>query len=116
MPEPSDGRPLFDRHQPVDFVIAALDEVVPDFVVTPSEDGRRYDIMGQCPRCGGRTSTTWITGTGTGYKGLFHTRRGSLSPADRRRSVFCECGHAHANRPDDAAFLGCGAHWYVELP
>lgn len=82
------------------------------FTVTASPDGRRIEVTGACPSCGGHTTTIWSYGTGNGYKGR---RRGGSAPT-KRRTVCCDCGHAHANRPADEVFAGCGAYWQVDLP
>lgn len=103
-----------DRHRSVDYAAYPVDEVVAGFVVTPALDGRGYHVVGQCPRCGGRTTASWNVGTGNGYKGMFSPETAPLR--DKRRTVFCECGHAHADRPENAVFFGCGAYWWVELP
>ncbi|POM27618.1 hypothetical protein BTM25_20340 [Actinomadura rubteroloni] len=84
------------------------------FSVAESERG--LTISGTCPACGGRTVTTLGRGSPEGAKGFF--RRGAVrtSAAPRTVTVYCECGHVHADRPADAIDAGCGAFWDVELP
>jgi hypothetical protein len=86
------------------------------FTVSRSDDGRRIDIAGICPSCGGSTATTWDFGTGNGYKGIFRRSTTESAVPAGARTVCCDCGYAHSNRPDDALFLGCGAYWQVDLP
>lgn len=59
--------------------------------------------------------TTWTYGSGNGYKGWFAPRRAADDTTDPLRTVCCDCGHAHSNRPDSDPFLGCGAYWQVDL-
>jgi hypothetical protein len=104
-----------EHHRSVKYRIQDYAFLPDGFRVTPSTDGRRIEVIGACPSCGGRTSTVWIYGSGNGYKGAFPFRKKSIAPADGPRTICCDCGHAHADRPDDAVFLGCGAYWQVEL-
>lgn len=77
-------------------------------------NGRSVIVSGPCPACGGRTATEFSPGI-AGTKGF---RR----PEPRSRTlpspvtIFCECGHAHADRPADAWDKGCGRFWRVFLP
>ena len=86
------------------------------FPSTTSADGRTIEVAGICPTCHGGTTTTWSYGTGNGYKGVLRRQTTHTSPPKGPRTVCCECGHAHASRPEEAIFLGCGAHWQVDLP
>lgn len=92
------------------------------FVRTPSTDGHGIVVEGACPRCHGRTSTEYRHGTpGSGTKGLRswitgrHPAPDGNADADllKQEPHFCECGHPHANLPQDASFTGCGASWRV---
>jgi hypothetical protein len=85
------------------------------FRVTPLAGGRQIEVTGICPGCGGRTSTIWTYGSGNSYKGIIR-RSYSQSRPEGARTVCCDCGHSHADRSEDAVFLGCGAFWQVELP
>ncbi len=105
-----------DQHQSVAFVEA--EEQVPpgeQFTATWAPDGRRVTVSGQCPACHGRTSTEFSPGIG-GTKGF----RGQTQPRPivlpAPVTVYCECGHAHADRPPEAFDRGCGRYWPVYLP
>jgi len=111
------GSGPIDHHRAIEYTISDHHLQKSGFTVRQSDDDRRINVSGACPGCGGLTSTTWDYGTGNGYKGVF--RRATNAPKVRPtgpRTVCCDCGHVHANRPDDAVFLGCGAYWQVELP
>ena len=83
------------------------------FTVTRSPAGKGLTISGPCPTCGGRTSTDLSYGIG-GTKGF---RGGSRPEAVRSPvTVYCECGHVHAERPADALDKGCGRFWLVDIP
>ena len=106
-----------DHHRPIQYV--EEDVGLPPgvaFTVTPASGNRRLAVSGNCPACGGRTSTDFSVGIGgTGSKGL----RGPSGPPVRTAklvTVICECGHAHPDRPDGAPDKGCGRFWLVELP
>lgn len=84
------------------------------FKVTWAVGGRTVTVSGPCPACGGRTTTEFSPGIG-GSKGF-------RSPAPRSQALpspltlFCECGHAHADRAPDALDRGCGRFWLISLP
>lgn len=102
-----------EHHRPIGFQL--VDHRRQDgFTVARSPDGDSVTVTGLCPSCGGRTTTTWDFGL-PGDKGIF--RRGSREqPAPTgTRTVCCDCGHAHPDRPDDAWSIGCGAYWEVDL-
>lgn len=106
--------PAIEHHRPIAFELVDHKLQQAGFTVTRSPDGRSITVTGLCPGCGGSTTTTWDFGL-PGYKGIF--RRGALdaeSPAGAR-TVCCDCGHAHTDRPADAWSLGCGAYWEVDL-
>ena len=105
-----------EHHRAIEYRISDHKFQSLGFTVTPSPDARRFDVCGQCPACGGFTETTWDYGTGNGYKAI--SRRGAKlrRPVSGPRTVCCDCGHNHANRPDGVIFIGCGAYWQVELP
>jgi len=109
--------PSIEHHRSVEYRKHDYQSQASGFTVTSSADGRHVEVVGTCPGCGGRTTTDWYYGTGNGYKGLFRRHAGSQpAPDSRWRTVCCDCGHAHANHPDDDANFGCGAYWQVELP
>jgi rRNA maturation protein Nop10 len=104
-----------EHHRSVEYQPQDFRERSADFRVTPLADGHRIQVAGLCPSCGGHTTTTWSYGSGNGYKGLRIRRSGPEAPADTLRTVCCDCGHAHPNRPDTDPFIGCGAYWQVDL-
>lgn len=84
------------------------------FKTTWAAGGGTVTVTGHCPACGGRTATQFSLGIG-GTKGF-------RSPGQRAQTlptpvtIFCECGHAHSDRPPDALDKGCGRFWLVFLP
>jgi hypothetical protein len=58
-------------------------------------------------------TTYWSYGSANGYKGHGDPVN---EPEDRWRTIGCECGFQHKNRPETATFAGCGAYWRIELP
>ena len=91
-------------------VLASTDK---PFTVTRSPTGKGLTVTGPCPMCGGRTSTDFAYGIG-GIKGF----RGGSRPLTIRSpvTVYCECGHVHAERPAEAFDKGCGRYWMVDIP
>jgi hypothetical protein len=84
------------------------------FAAEWAADGRSVIVRGHCPECGGLTSTEFTPGLG-GSKGF---RIPPKPPPTFLRSpltIFCECGHAHEDRPPDALDTGCGRYWPVHL-
>jgi len=81
------------------------------FKVAWTIDGRTVTVTGRCPACGGQTATEFSPGIG-GSKGF---RKAVPQPQVLPSPVtlFCECGHAHADRPPDALDKGCGRFWLV---
>ncbi|GAA2863234.1 hypothetical protein ABT362_26530 [Nonomuraea rubra] len=84
-----------------------------DFTVAKSLTEEGFEVSGLCPECKGKTSTPWPFGI-AGAKGLF--KKNEEPHPSGPRTVGCECGYAHANRPDGLWIVGCGAYWTVELP
>jgi len=109
------GGPI-EHHRSVEYRVHDTGPRPAGFTVTTSADGRTIEVTGACPSCGGGTTTTWSYGTGNGYKGVLRRQAARAPAPSGPRTVCCECGHAHANRPAEAFFLGCGAHWQVDLP
>jgi hypothetical protein len=84
------------------------------FTVQWAADGRSVTIKGRCPACGGLTSTEFPFGIASskGFRGPPKPRPAILpSPV----TIYCECGHAHEDRPPDAIDTGCGRFWAVHL-
>jgi hypothetical protein len=86
------------------------------FQVVADTDGITVD--GACPRCHGKTSTTFPMGV-AGSKGLF-SRSGAKPPSAAEQAALkatetflCECGFAHTGQPENTPFEGCGAQWKV---
>jgi hypothetical protein len=70
-------------------------------------------IAGPCPKCGGRTAADFSYGIG-GTKGFRSGDRARPIPSPV--TMYCECGHAHDDRPADAFDTGCGRYWDVIVP
>lgn len=79
-----------------------------------ASNGRTVTVTGPCPACGGRTATEFSAGI-AGAKG-FHRSASRSQSLPFPVTVFCECGHTHADRPTDALDKGCGRFWLVFLP
>jgi hypothetical protein len=72
-------------------------------------------IIGICPMCRGRTTFTLALGVPDASKGE-RDRSGVQVPVDAPPPmIWCDCGFPHANRPESAPDLGCGASWTVDL-
>jgi hypothetical protein len=92
------------HHRPTPWLLSDY-EHRDDFTVASLPDGQGFLVTGVCPGCGGRIRREWLYGTGNGYKGVF----------GRRRTLRCNCGNVHADRPAEEHLIGCGAFWTVEL-
>lgn len=88
--------------------------------VAPGDSG--VVVAGSCPRCHGRTETTFPWGMpGTGGKGAWSRLLGTQPAARPAAGLdplsaevhFCECGHAHPQSPPDTSYRGCGASWRI---
>jgi hypothetical protein len=84
-----------------------------EFSAMWAPDGVTVSVSGPCPACGARTASEYKPGI-VGTKGF---RRSPTTPQALRSpvTIYCECGHAHANRPSDALDKGCGRYWLVFL-
>ncbi|WP_433538359.1 hypothetical protein ACQPZK_12040 [Micromonospora sp. CA-249363] len=111
MPEPT----YVDHHRSIEYQQQDFRERSAEFRITKLQNGRRIEVTGACPGCGGYTTTTWSYGSGNGYKGFSPRRRKPDEPTDTLRTVCCDCGHGHASRPETDPFIGCGAYWQVDL-
>jgi hypothetical protein len=108
--------PGIEHHRPIEYAYSDL-RFQAGFTVSAAPDARAIVVSGACPACGGHTSTTWEYGSPQGYKGVFSRRAAPASaPPAGSRTVYCDCGRTHANRPADAWDNGCGAYWQVALP
>lgn len=76
-------------------------------------DHRSVTLSGPCPACGGRTVTKFSVGIG-GAKGSRAADRRLGLPSTL--TLYCECGHAHQDRPPDALDRGCGRYWSIAPP
>lgn len=103
--------PDIDHHRELHYVETEFDPQT-GFTVTASPDG--LEVSGTCPGCGGWTAMTLEHGSPEGTKGLFGDKKAGTP--SRTATIYCECGHVHADRPADAIDKGCGAFWSVELP
>jgi hypothetical protein len=115
---PGDDPGPIELHRSIEYAVVHFPDQAAHFLVCAAADGRQTVVQGVCPGCGGRTKTVWPVGSGNGYKGIFggSSAKVPVRLQDRTRLVNCECGHAHAQRPDTAPFHGCGANWLIELP
>lgn len=100
-----------DHHRDIAYVEAAFG-LRSEFTVTSTPEG--VEVAGACPACGGRTTTRFERNVPRGTKGFFSRRTVATFP--RNHTVFCDCGHTHADRPEFAIDDGCGAFWEVEPP
>ncbi|GAA0951704.1 hypothetical protein [Actinocorallia libanotica] len=102
--------PSIDHHRDIGYAEARATADQP-FTVTADPDGDGMVVQGVCPAC--RTFTEFAIGRGiVGTKG----RRRASAPAPAEITVFCMCGHVHAERPPEATDRGCGRFWKVRLP
>lgn len=88
-----------------------------EFTVTETPAG--LEVTGNCPACGGLTVMMFDYGPPDGVKGVFRRRDAGHSQraaGPRTVTIYCECGHVHAERPEGALDRGCGAFWKVEIP
>lgn len=110
----------FDNHNDaLTFVQTKAPAQVPGaFTVTWTSDGKAATVAGVCPACGALTDTEFTPGIG-GTKGVFEKilGRGVPAPSQLRSplTLYCECGHAHTDRPAEAFDKGCGRYWEVNL-
>lgn len=100
-----------DHHRDIAYVETGFG-LQSEFTVSSTSEGT--EVAGTCPACGGRTITRFERGMPGGTKGFFSRRTEATFPKDA--TVFCDCGHLHADRPEFAIDNGCGAFWEVELP
>jgi hypothetical protein len=107
--------PAIQHHRAVEYQRVEHPPQSAGFTVVPSENGRQIEVSGICAGCGGYTTTTWVYGIGSGYKGWPRHTRPAAKPTGMK-TIICDCGHTHANRPEEEPFHGCGSYWLVELP
>lgn len=105
--------PDIEHHRLIPFGLVDHKLRTDGFTVVRSPDGS-ITVTGLCPGCAGRTVTTWEFGL-PGQKGVFRRVSGERQPPMGRRTVCCDCGHPHPERPADVWSLGCGAYWEVDL-
>jgi hypothetical protein len=108
--------PPIGHHRAVPYSEQELHDQSAGFAVTWAADNRSVHVLGICPCCGGRSTTIWPYGIGDGFKGLVRRRTAAAVRPSGARTVYCDCGHAHADRPADVLSRGCGAYWQVKLP
>lgn len=107
-----DGEDVIEHHRSTEYRIFDHGLQHDGFTITVT--GERVRFTGVCPGCGGRTSFTWDHGL-PGHKSGSAPDRESPDLGDHPRTLFCECGFTHAERPPDAWDRGCGAFWQVKL-
>jgi hypothetical protein len=106
----SDDVPPVENHRSVEYRLEDHGLRTDGFAVTRAADGSRYDIVGVCPGCGARVVRQWRFGP-PGTKG----GKGQRKPKPGPRTLTCDCGRAHAERPPENYDKGCGAFWQVML-
>jgi hypothetical protein len=84
------------------------------FTAQWANDRRSVTVQGRCPACDGATSTNFPFGI-PGSRGLIRTLRPRPAILPSPVTIYCECGHAHDDRPPDAIDTGCGRYWAVHL-
>lgn len=78
------------------------------FSVTWAQDGKKATITGHCPECHGLTKTDFDAGIpDTKFRGP----KVPILPSPV--TLYCECGHAHKDRPSAAHDRGCGRYWLL---
>lgn len=93
--------------------VAAPAQTDGQFTAQWANDGRSVNVKGHCPACDGLTSTDFPIGIG-GTRSLLRPRpRPAQLPSPV--TIYCDCGHAHDDRPPDAIDTGCGRYWAVHL-
>ncbi|GLX93226.1 hypothetical protein [Herbidospora sp. NBRC 101105] len=113
---------IIEQHRSIEYRVADYGVQDDGFTVTVADE--RVEVTGICPGCGARTTFTWEHGL-PGHKGVFSRLAGRDAPEaksaravedpERPRTVFCECGFTHAERPPEAWDRGCGGFWRVKL-
>ncbi|MBN6055205.1 hypothetical protein JYK22_24935, partial [Nonomuraea sp. RK-328] len=115
----AEAAPGIESHKSIDYRVWDHGPQPAGFTVTDSGADGGLEVSGTCPACHGWTVTPWSYGA-VGSKGVLDSLLGRGAPAQNkptgRRTVYCECGHLHPNRPETAWDYGCGAFWTVELP
>jgi hypothetical protein len=107
----TDTNPI-EHHRSISYQVKDY-ELQSGFITEPMAEGRGINVTGTCPGCGGRTTTNWYYGTGNGYKSFWRKKEPPSEPVDGR-TVCCDCGHGHLDRPVEEPFQGCGAYWRVK--
>ena len=104
-----------DHHKAIKYVEVEADApAAGQFTAAWAAHGGSVTVAGPCPACGGRTANEFSPGI-AGAKG-FRRRRPATHRLPLPVTLFCECGHAHDERPTEALDKGCGRHWPVYLP
>lgn len=104
-----------DHHRPIKYAETQARLVAP-FDIQRQPDGKRimFVVTGNCPACGGLMKKELSYGiSGSGSKGVFADRFQLAVPA--QVTLYCECGHLHADKPASAADDGCGRYWKIDL-
>ncbi|GGT38408.1 hypothetical protein ACFFV7_32360 [Nonomuraea spiralis] len=103
-----------ESHKAIDYQVDDRGLQDSGFAVTPAPAGD-LEVSGTCPACLGKTASPWVYGI-AGTKGVFKREKQEKPKPTGPRTVYCECGYMHPNRPETAWDLGCGAYWQVRLP
>jgi hypothetical protein len=108
----SDDVPAIEQHRLVEYRLIDHGLIEDGFTVTQAADGSHYDITGVCPGCGAGVARQWRFGL-PGTKGKKDEKR---KPKPGPRTLTCDCGSVHTDRPPENFDKGCGAFWQVMLP
>lgn len=103
-----------EHHRSITYSPETVPPPGPELTAVWSDDGQEIIVSAHCPGCGGYTEweIPYIL-PGSGYKGRRKTP--PPPPPLKPARMNCQCGHAHADRPDDDVFRGCGRAWTVDL-
>lgn len=94
--------------------VQAAAQTAGQFTAEWADGGRSVTVRGHCPECRGLTITEFTPGLG-GSKGFRDPPKPRSAVLPSPLTIYCECGHAHEDRPPDALDIGCGRYWSVHL-
>jgi hypothetical protein len=101
-----------DQHKSIAYAETEERLTVPFTVRRGTDNGRvTFHVSGHCPACGGMMTKEFSYGI-VGIKG-YGQPSGPAVPA--ATTLYCECGHVHADKPANATDDGCGRYWLIDL-